>query len=189
MMKKIYKVWLDERVESGITSLPEKFFEEISNYIAQLRKGYNLLEKSSIRYKLVTKELELLNYMMRDLMKIRQKKILLNTSPDNREENILRLSEGEKPLQKLMEAIEEQNSLLDSIAYGELKLNMTKKPENMIVRILKETPAFVAADGVEMGPYRVGDVVSMPTPNAHILIRQKFAKAIHFPKLSDDTKN
>ncbi|MGQ9514272.1 MAG: DNA replication complex subunit Gins51 [Thermoproteota archaeon] len=187
MIKRVYKVWIDERLEDSITNLPEGFFEESSNHIAQLRMGYNLLEKSSIKYRLVTKELELLNFILRDLVRIRQRKIL-NISPDDREEKILHLSEGEKPIQKLIEAIEEQNSLLDRVIHGELKAEMakSKKPETMIVRILKEIPAFVAVDGVEIGPYKVGDVVSMPTPNAHILIRQKYAKAIQFQKHLDN---
>jgi DNA replication initiation complex subunit (GINS family) len=187
MIRRTYRVWLKERSEKDITDLPEGFLEESSSYIAQLRSGYNLLEKSSLRYRLITKELELLCYMLRDLFAIRQRKIL-NMKPDQREEGVLRFADGGDALQKLLEAIEAQDSILEQIVHGKFEVDREKseKPATAVVRILKDTPAFVSVDGIEIGPYRVGDIVSMPAPNARILIRQNYAKAIRFPKPSDN---
>ncbi|MBO3802714.1 MAG: hypothetical protein JTT11_02370 [Candidatus Brockarchaeota archaeon] len=182
-MRKTYKAWLNERSEEGIADLPDGFLKECSDHMAQLRLGYNLLEKGSLRHRLATKELELLSYMLRDLLAIRQRKVL-NMKPGQREEGFQMLAEDRDVLQKFLEASEARDRLLERTIHGKIEAKKTEHEKRAfaVVRILKDTPAFVSVDGVEIGPYRAGDVVSMPAPNARILVRQSYAKAIDFAR-------
>lgn len=177
MIEKTYRAWLQERAEVSITNLPEGFLQETATYFAQLRSGYNLLERSSLRYRLITKELELLTYMLQDLMAIRFRKI--GMKPHGRIEDLLQYADDWTVLQKHFEAIDAQEQMLQRIIHGELETDSAPGRRTLTtVRILKETPAFVGIDGEERGPYMVEDVVSMPTPNARMLTRQGYAEFI-----------
>ena len=176
-MDKTYRAWLQERSEAKITNLPEGFLLENSRYFAQLRSGYYLLERSSPRYRLITKELELLTYMLKDLMAIRFRKICMQ--PNGRIEDPLQNTDDWIVLQKLFEAIDAQERILQQVVHGELENKGELGIQTLsIVRMLKETPAFIGVDGEERGPYMVEDVVSMPTANARMLSRQGYAEVI-----------
>ena len=180
MIQRAYRMWLQERSEAKITNLPVGFLQENSEYIAQLRSGYGLLERSSLRYKLVTKELELLEYILRDLMAIRFRKI--NMSPYGRVDDLYQFTDDWVVIQKLLDAIGIQEQILQRMVHGEPIVNAEPSKRTFTaVRVLKETPAFVGVDGEERGPYKVEDIVSMPTPNARMLIRQGYAEVITTP--------
>jgi len=177
MIQKSYRLWLQERSETNITNLPVGFLQENSKYMAQLRSGYGLLERSSLRYKLVTKELELLEYMLRDLMAIRFRKI--GMVPHGRVEDLYPATDDWVMIQKLFDAIGIQEQILQRVVHGEPIVNREpSKRAFTAVRVLKETPAFVGVDGEERGPYKVEDIVSMPTPNARMLMGQGYAEAV-----------
>jgi len=177
LIQKAYRMWLQERSEAKITNLPVGFLQENSEYIAKLRSGYGLLERSSLRYKLVTKELELLEYILRDLMAIRFKKISMR--PYGRVDDLYQFTDDWVVIQKLFDAIGMQEQILQRVIHGEPIVNREPSKRTFTsVRVLKETPAFVGVDGEERGPYKVEDIVSMPTPNAHMLARQGYAEII-----------
>lgn len=180
MIPKAYRTWLLERSESKITNLPAGFLQENSEYVAQLRSGYGLLERGSIRYRLVTRELELLAYILRDLMAIRFRKIGMR--PYGRVDDLYQFTDDWVIIQKLLDAIGIQEQILQRVINGEPIVNREPVKRSLTaVRILKETPAFVGVDGEERGPYKVEDVVSMPTPNARMLARQGYAEMITTP--------
>jgi len=180
MIQKSYRTWLQERSETKITNLPVGFLQESSKYMAQLRSGYGLLEKSSLRYRLVTKELELMEYMLRDLMGIRFRKVGMR--PHGRVEDIYPFTDDRIVMEKLFDAIGIQEQIMQRVVHGEPIVNMEPSKRALTaVRILKETPAFVGVDGDERGPYKVEDIVSMPTPNARMLVRQGYAEVITTP--------
>lgn len=180
MIHKSYRMWLLERSETKITNLPVGFLQENSKYMAQLRSGYGLLEKSSLRYRLVTKELALLEYMLRDLMAIRFRKIGMR--PYGRVDDLYQFTDDWVVIQKLFDAIGIQEQILQRVVHGEPIVNREPSKRTFTaVRVLKETPAFVGVDGDERGPYMVEDIVSMPTPNARMLVRQGYAEVITTP--------
>jgi len=181
LIQKTYRMWLQERSEAKIANLPEGFLQENSKYIAQLRSGYGLLERSSLRYRLVTKELDLLEYILGDLMAIRFRKISMR--PYGRVEDLYRFTDDWFVIQKLFEAIDIHEQILQRVVHGELTVNRELNERTFTaVRMLRETPAFVGVDGEERGPYKVEDIVSMPTPNARMLARQGYAEVITTPR-------
>ena len=186
MTENTYRMWLQERSETDIIGLPEGFLQGIADHIARLRAGYNLLEKSSMRYRLITRELELLEYMLQDLMAIRRRKIL-GVKPHQRVEAGFQSTDDWDVVQKLLEAIDLQEQTLRRVVHGEMR---AKRPSSgkafTVVRVLKEMPAFVGVDGDERGPYTAEDVVSLPTPNARMLVRQGYAEAIAVSGRSED---
>jgi len=180
MIQRSYRLWLQERSETKITNLPVGFLQESSKYMAQLRSGYGLLERSSLRYRLVTKELEIMEYMLRDLMAIRFRKVCMR--PHEGVEDLYQFTDDWAVIEKLFDAIGIQEQILQRVVHGEPIVNRepSKRPFTA-VRVLKEIPAFVGVDGDERGPYKVEDIVSMPTPNARMLVRQGYAEAITTP--------
>jgi DNA replication initiation complex subunit (GINS family) len=174
LIGKTYRTWLQERAEATLTSLPEGFLQENAKHFAQLRSGYNLLERSSLRYRLITREMELLTYMLRDLMAIRFRKIGMR--PQGRVEELQQYADDWSVMQRLFEAIDAQERTLQHVVHGELEaIGEPGGKRLMTVRILKETPAFVGIDGEERGPYLAEDVVSLPASNARMLTRQGYA--------------
>lgn len=71
-------------------------------------------------------------------------------------------------------------SLLDAYRKGILDVNFT--PNEVREKVFKEVkfsqdvPEFIGEDMRSYGPYKKGEIVSIPLRNAEILIREKFAE-------------
>jgi len=183
LMQRLVKAWLAEREGGGLEPLPHGLLEEVSSYLAELRSGYSLLEKGSLRQRLIDGELELTEFIIRDILSIRVRKMLLAAA--ERKPVNLESSDDWEVLRSLLEAAEEAETLTRAAVHGEQRpMQGGEQPAQLLVavRVLKEVPGFVGVDGKTYGPFAPEEVAAMPAVNAKILARGGFIQTLSVPR-------
>ncbi len=161
----IRKLIQDEKASKNLVELPEDFFDNVKIY----------LEKKSRldRNKENAWEFENAKMEIERLLEIREQKILslaLNhvrtgTSPANMTPEEMGF------FRKIVENLKEFRNLRKETLEG--------KPEKRIVlALLEDMPEFVGANMKTYGPFRKGDVVTLPEENASLLLEKGMAKRI-----------
>jgi len=161
----IRKVVEEERSSNKLTKLPEDFFEQVKTYI-------DLKEKAS-----KSKD---------DVWELSAAKRLISELLEKREEKLASLAvhsvraginpgsltfEEQKLFDQMVSAVKEFQKSKQSVLEG--------KPEKRdAVAILKDIPEFVGPDMKNYGPYKEGDIVTIPKESAALLIEAGTAKKL-----------
>ncbi|MBI4020005.1 MAG: DNA replication complex GINS family protein [Candidatus Aenigmarchaeota archaeon] len=160
----IRKVVNEEKERQALAKLPENFFEETKAYLRnkeRLAKGKeDLWEAESLRR------------LLQDMMEMRERKILQaalfytrsGVEPEN-------LAGGEEALFRSVAGVVRK--------FREEREGMLKETSRLsLVALLGDLPEFVGTDLKAYGPYRQGDVATVPEDAAKVLAEKKFAKII-----------
>jgi DNA replication factor GINS len=151
--------------KGGLSSLPEDFFESVKTFIenkSRLSEG----EEDSW-------EVENAKHLLEDILKARELKLLVASvgMASNREAPENMLPEERKFLEAVAGMIKDFRSR---------RLELSKEePENRSnVAFLEDLPAFVGTDMKEYGPFRKGDMASLPEDVANLLVEKSAARRI-----------
>jgi DNA replication initiation complex subunit (GINS family) len=177
----LLQAWRKERHTSDIQSLPDSFLANMTNYVSEMREGSRMLDKGSLRGKIVEKEKENAERMLGELTQIRLRKIIvaeldgtpISGSDLTREEKALH-----SDLRRLLSGHDER---VKSILRGRVpKVEAKPQPEPglRVVRFLQAVPAIMGIDMKTYGPFEPEDVASIPAENAENLIRRGIAKGV-----------
>ena len=161
----IRKVVADEKAGKKLSRLPEDFFEQVKAYI-------DLKERAG-----KTKE---------DVWELADAKRLLSELLEKREEKIASLavhsvragiSPGSltKEEQKLFD---QMVSVLKSFQKSKQSILEGKPEKRDAVAVLKDIPEFVGPDMKTYGPFKEGDVVTLPKESAGLLIEAGSARKL-----------
>ncbi len=161
------KIVQEERASNSLTRLPEDFFEAVKVY---LEKKAKISESKDDVW-----ELESARRTLQDLLEIRDRKIVTaalyfersGVVPDN-------ITPEEKEFfDAFVKNIKEFKTMRKNILEG--------KPEKKeLVAVLDDVPRFVGVNMKEYGPFRKGDVVTLPEENAKLLLEKKQARKIEY---------
>jgi DNA replication factor GINS len=161
----IRKIFEDEKMSQGLTRLPEDFFEEVKKY---LEKKSKLVRTESDRW-----ELDSIKRRLRTIFEMRERKII-NAA-------LSYVRSGEIP----QNMIPEEKKFFDSVVENIKKFQREreerfeeKKEKKLMVTILSEVPAFVGTNLQNYGPFKRGDITTLPEPNANLLIEKRVAERI-----------
>jgi len=184
MYDKIYEYWRREKANPTLQSIDRNFYQDLTNYLGQLREYLAKTEEKTVKAKLGEEELERTELLLRELLLLRLRKILqiaeLEASPDT----ISNAAIGEEKaiLDSATEISKVYQSMIKGMFTGKLEASLessnTRKQKQVVVRILTEIPAIVGVDLKTYGPFKPEDVVSLPLSNAEILVRGKAALRI-----------
>ncbi len=178
-----------EKTSPYLQKIEKNFYDELA---ALMREVYIKREDcSEEELPKFLAELENLRNIIIELYEAREKKIVSNalyyvrTGEKIELENLSK--EEEEFLKKIVDIIKShRENILDKTLKGKIEDNEeTKKEEKKIeiptitVRILKDLPPIVGIDGKIYGEFKVEDVVTLPKPNAEVLIRQGVAQRIN----------
>lgn len=172
--------------EEQLQELPVNFFQSVKNWLINKRMNrdtYSLLEAENAKK------------LIEDIMNRREKKIMLS---------VLRTVRGELPPKNLTdseqrffdemvtsmkifrEKIKEETMSYDEIV--EQKIEDTKKlvdeirPDKLegkkLIRLLDDMPAFAGSDSNNYGPFKKGDLVSLPEEVMNLLLNRNIAENI-----------
>ncbi|MDD5416618.1 MAG: hypothetical protein PHU12_01435 [Candidatus Aenigmarchaeota archaeon] len=169
-----------------LQQLPEGFFQAVKNWLAHKRTNrdtYSLLEAENAKK------------LLEDIINRREKKIVLaalrtvrgELPPKNLTESEQKFFDGvvvslkmfrDKITEETMnydeiveKKIEDTRKLVEEMA-GEIKI------ENKMIKILDDVPKFVGSDSNNYGPFRKGDVVSLPEDVMTLLLNRGAAENI-----------
>jgi len=158
------KIAREEKVSPSLTRLPEDFFESVSTYIykkMQLNEGGD------------SWELENAKMVLSDIIKIREKKILLSAlsfadsgvEPAN-------LTPDEKTL------FDQAASMIMQFRAGRKKVLEPVHERKSIIAFLEDVPQFVGTDLMNYGPFGKGDIANLPEDVTKLLIEKGAARPL-----------
>ncbi|RLG59768.1 MAG: hypothetical protein DRN95_01305 [Candidatus Hydrothermarchaeota archaeon] len=177
-----------EKTSPYLQKIEKNFYDELA---ALMREVYIKREDcSEEELPKFLAELENLRNIIIELYEAREKKIVSNalyyvrTGEKIELENLSK--EEEKFLKKIVEIIKShRENILDKTLKGKIEDEKESKEEKkteiptITVRILKDLPPIVGIDGKIYGEFKVEDIVTLPKPNAEVLIRQGVAQRIN----------
>jgi len=175
--------------EQVLQKLPDNFFQAVKTWFAQ---------KENQKDTISLLEVENAKKLLEDIVNMREKKIVLAALRTVRGELPPQvLTDVEKTffdkivnlLKNFREEMSEQlisysDIVQDKIEDVKKSLNELKKEEKieikpngkLLVKVLIEVPRFVGTDMQTYGPLKPGDVISLPTEIANVLITRKVAE-------------
>jgi len=180
MYDTLYNAWLKEKEIPGLQKLPKDFYEKLAEYIGRIRREGRMLDKKSVKAKLITQELLNVKRLMEELFTLRSKKIVdYATSTKSLDKELLTLEE-ERMLLELRPSFEKIQSFLKDALRGKVseveeKIEPAKRA---LLRFTKDVPAIVGADLKVYGPFSVEDVATLPVENAKVLVKHGAAMEI-----------
>jgi DNA replication factor GINS len=199
--KLLYESWRRERQRQEIQPLQEGFFSAMAAYVTQIREQGRTTDKTTVKGKLIEKERDHVDRMLKDLNRLRLHKLVsaeLNGAPIEP----LNLTAEEKHLQvELRRLISAHIQGMKQIIQGRepkfiaspidnppqvtpytqsLSAQITEKGEEAlkVVRFTQPLPAIMGVDMKTYGPFKAEDVASIPAKNADNLIRKGIAKLV-----------
>ncbi|RLJ07903.1 MAG: hypothetical protein DRP13_03175, partial [Candidatus Aenigmatarchaeota archaeon] len=161
----IRRIAHDERESSGLTSIPESFFHDVKEY---LDKKTEISKEKEDAW-----ELENAKVVLKEILRLREKKILLAAfnfvSVGKTPENLT--PEENEFFQKVADCIKEFQKKRKEIMEG-------KEEKKTVLAMLSDVPVFVGTDMKNYGPYKKGDIANVPEDIAKLLIDKGLARKI-----------
>ncbi|MEE9323289.1 MAG: hypothetical protein V3U72_01965 [Candidatus Aenigmarchaeota archaeon] len=159
----IRRIFEEEKNSPGLTKLPEDFFGQVKDY----------LEKKSkiIRIEADQWSLDSIKRRLRTIFERRERKILSfahgfidsGVLPENL------TPEENKFFEKVVECIKSFEN--------ERKEGFEKEQEKLVLlTALEDTQKFVGINMKNYGPFKKGDITTLPEPNADLLIKKGMAE-------------
>ncbi len=151
-----------EKSSSKLTELPENFFKEAKAY---LDKKVRMSQDDEWR-------IESAKTRLQDIVEIREKKVvsaaLYATRSDSKPDN---MTKEEETL---------FNSIINSLSLfrSEVEKSMDTKEREELVSIKTDISSFVGINMKTYGPLKKGDIITLPKPNADLLIEKEVAEKI-----------
>lgn len=185
MYTELYKAWKSEITSEEPQPLPEDFYQRAEAYIDGTRQEDTSAEEHTAKGRLLLKEKEVANRLLRELKEARLRKLLALTQ-NGKGINDTNLTEEERKLVK---------GLAQSVqVFNENKPRPKPSPshetvELSVLRFLEDIPEIVGTDLRIYGPYKKEDVGSLPSQNATALIKQGAAKEIEVRGIAGTRKN
>jgi len=181
MYKELYAAWESEDETTTLQPLTKGFYPKLKEYLKRLEAELELLDVKSLIFRLKKQELNQANKLARMLIEMRLKKIAGLSQTRGEAVDPRNLTEEERAIYN--QNVETSKSL-ESFTSEVLETRIPKpspkdKPHRVtVVRFIKETPAIVGTNMKKYGPFKIGDVASMPAENIEGLIKHGLAKKV-----------
>jgi len=173
--QEIYDILRKEKYNEALQQLPDSFLQEISSYLNEKKDIVAREQKNlfSDTVRMTRKQLDNTLSIIKEIVFLREKKVLnlaftaIMTGISKRDtENLL---EHEKALfESTIKQLEQNQQLITKTIEGQAVEE--KDLKNLFVRFKEEVPAFLDANGGEIGPFKRGDVANLPREITEILV-------------------
>lgn len=168
--RQLYETWRLEASRDELQRLPKAFYAELGAYLAELRRRVEALEKGTLEHRLVVRELNRAELLVKKLIELRKQKVLRDAA--RAQVPVDQCSEEELDICKKLASVScTYSKILSDVLTG--KVPELEKPKKLIlVRFLKPLPAIVGVDLRTYGPFKRGDIASLPAENVEVLVKQ-----------------
>lgn len=159
----IRRIFDEEKNAQGLTKLPEDFFEQVRTYLENKSK---MIKIEADRW-----ALDSVKRRLRTIFQIRERKIL-NSAPGFIDSGVTpdnMTPEEQKFFERVIECVKDFHKERDE--------RLDEEEEKLVlVTILEDVPKFVGINLRNYGPFRKGDLTTVPEPNADLLIKKGLAE-------------
>lgn len=175
MYNELYEIWRQEIENAELEKLPADFYPRIAEYISRLKEEKRMLDKKTVKARLLKNEMRNVKLMLNDLIQARYKKLVENAASGQKAPPGSLTTEEEKTY-GVSTFVEAHQNFMKSVLQGHVpKVDVDKKHRRTVLRFLSDVPAIIGADMEMYGPFKVEDVASLPIENARILVKQGLA--------------
>jgi DNA replication factor GINS len=172
----LYEAWKKEKENLEIQRLPKNFYAKIADYVKKTQEEGRMLDKKTIRAKLLKREFQNVNKMAKQLFQLRYKKLREKSLARETVPRDILTEEEEKFHREILPLAETYQAFLKDLLRGRLsRIEKEKKPKSVLLRFVQEIPAIVGSDMKTYGPFEPEDIATLPPENARILIKQGVA--------------
>ena len=183
MYDELYAVWQFELENTELSGLPSDFYTRVAAYLRTITKETQMIDKKTVKSKLLKRELERVKYMLKELIWARYKKLVSLVSESQELPAGLLADEEESLCLGFVSFAESYQKFADKLLRGHISNKISKAPskkvrKRVVLRFIKTVPAVIGADMKTYGPFMVEDVASLPMENAKILIKQGLAEKV-----------
>ena len=161
----IRRIMTDEKNATKLTALPEDFFKKAKAYLDNKAQISGSKEDAW--------ELDSAKRLLQDLLEIRERKVITLALFFVRSGVT---SENMTPEEEVF-----FDSIVNNIKQfqAERKKVLEGEPEKRgFVAVLEDVPSFVGTDLKNYGPFKKGDVATLPEDNAKLLLEKNLARRI-----------
>ncbi|MHA1682356.1 MAG: DNA replication complex subunit Gins51 [Promethearchaeota archaeon] len=176
----ILDAWREETISKSFSKLPPNMLEIVREIISGYGERLNEREQNSLQARVIKREIEMLQYVVKDLFTLRRMKIerAVKTGDHVDSRNLL-------PFEK-----EFYDSLVVSRENYNSKVSLTPyvSPaggavgENTLIYIREAGKGIVDFNLRFYGPFKREDVVYLPKENADIMVKGERAKVVSLQK-------
>jgi DNA replication factor GINS len=171
----VKRVWLTEKTSRELVEIPEEFYQNAAKYVAQL--NFELKRSESLRGELLQEELQNVFRMIQEIHLSRTLKAIDEIAQGRLPATLLErerytFSEIRQSLEKL------HAELVSSTMTGRAELAAPREITNVLLIIKAEVPPIVGDDLRQYGPFKDGDVTSMPKRSAELMVKRGLARKI-----------
>jgi DNA replication factor GINS len=170
-LRRIYRL---EKNTSRLVEVDEDFYDALSDFIQSEKKEYLAGLKSFSSSK--ARDFANLKKIVEEVFSIREKKLLSRAlvASRNGEEAAGKIAlQEKKTFKELLAVLNKHRAFLRQAFEPEKK---KAAGEKLLLKILKEVPAFVGPDMQEYGPFKNDESVSLPPRVAELLMARKLAE-------------
>jgi DNA replication factor GINS len=179
MYNELYEFWRQEIENAELVKLPEDFYSGVADYLKRIREESRMLDKRTVKANLLQKEWQNVKRMLRELMRVRYKKLIRKMAKGEKISIDTLTTEEKKIFTDISSFAEAYRSLAKSIIQGQfLKTKVEKGRKMVVLRFLKGVPALIGSDMKTYGPFEAEDVATLPSENAKILVKQGLAEKV-----------
>lgn len=153
-----------EKTSNKLINLPPDFFTLAQAYLDK---------KEKLKTKADSWELDSAKRILQDIVELRERKILNHA--------LFFVRSGVRPENMVEEELQFFNRLVEVIQdwQGKKKaLLEAKQKPRMLVAMLEAVDRFVGLDMKTYGPFKPGDITTLPKENAELLIKKGFAREL-----------
>ena len=162
-----------------LEKLPEDFYAKIAEYARKLKEESRMLDKRTVKARLLRNESQNVRRMLRELTRSRYKKLLVKATRGEKVSNEFLTDEEEKLLNGVVPLAEAYQVFASGLLKGQLmKMAVHEQRGRVALRFLEDIPVIIGVDMKPYGPLKVEDIASLPSENAKVLIKQGVAEKV-----------
>jgi len=177
--EKTLELWMREKGTEELCEIPAGFEEELYNYASEMRRQLRLSDRSALSSSLKSSELEVAKRMAESLFEIRFRKIVAMAMTDRQPERILNFEK--KLFYGLQRLVSEHRDRIKSVS-RELRISHGNADSRYdVVAFMQPFPKVIGEDLRSYGPFKQGDVATLPPENARSLAKRNVVRRVVLP--------
>jgi DNA replication factor GINS len=177
MYNELHEIWKQELENRDLGRLTLDFYFRIADYLRRIREEGRMLDKRTVKARLLEKEVQNVKRMVCELMRTRYKKLVKMVAKGEKVPTDSLTAEEMKFYTRISAIEEAHRDFSENLLRGYLpKESVDQEHKIAVVRFLKVVPAIIGVDIKTYGPFKTEDLATLPAENAKILAKQGFVE-------------
>jgi DNA replication factor GINS len=171
----VKQVWLAEKTSRELVEIPEEFYQNVAKYVAQM--NLELKRSEPLRGELLREELQNVFQMVQEIYLSRTLKAIDEVAQGKLPDTLLEreryaFNEIRQSLEKLCA------DLIPPTITESAELAAPREITNVLLIMQAEVPTIVGDDLRQYGPFKKGEIASLPRRSAELMVEHGFARKI-----------